>query len=177
MFNVFFINYTKWFTLSRCIFQYLLTWIHIQSHISSRSSIKETLVFPFTLSNFSFSDYQWKYSRKPSIASSDQHVSRIQNQSVRKWIYKKQIWCIQDDPPGHSQLGSHYFHAWHRLFCFPGIDVSVIAAFVCFCDERTDLRTPCVKILTTFSAVAWWVKNRACIVFRNCLIVFHSLRW
>ena len=36
--------------------------------------------------------------------------------------------------------------------------VSVVAR-ICFCDGRTDVRTPCVKIMTTFSAVAWWVNK------------------
>ena len=50
---------------------------------------------------------------------------------------------------------SHYFQAWHLL---PGPDVSVVARFFCFF-VVTDVRTPCVKIMTTYSAVAWWVNN------------------
>ena len=53
-------------------------------------------------------------------------------------------------------MGSHYFHTLCPLFCFPGLDVSVVARF-CLCDGRTDERTPCVKIVTTYSAVAWWI--------------------
>ena len=58
----------------------------------------------------------------------------------------------------HQATGSHYFHAWcplQRVFCFPSLDSSLAECFI----GRTDGRTPCVKIMTTFSAVAWWAKK------------------
>ena len=38
------------------------------------------------------------------------------------------------------------------LFCFPALEVSVVARFF---HERTDVRTPRAKIMTTYSGVAW----------------------
>ena len=52
-------------------------------------------------------------------------------------------------------IGGHYFHTRCPFFCFPGLDFSVVSRFY-FCDGRTDrctdVRTPHVKIMTTFSA-------------------------
>ena len=44
---------------------------------------------------------------------------------------------------------------WSSLSCM----VSVVAR-ICFCDGRTDERTYFVKIMTTYSVVARWVKNQ-----------------
>ena len=46
---------------------------------------------------------------------------------------------------------------------FSGPQVSVVGRF-CLCDGRTevrstDVRTPCLIIMITYSAVAWWVKK------------------
>ena len=53
-----------------------------------------------------------------------------------------------------------------RVFCFPGINVSVAACF-CFSDglmyrrtdRQKDVPTSCVKIMTTISAVTRWVSR------------------
>ena len=45
------------------------------------------------------------------------------------------------DPPGNS-----------ICFCFPGFDVIVVFRFN-FCDGWTYVRTPCMKVMTTYSAV------------------------
>ena len=64
-------------------------------------------------------------------------------------------------PTRPQAIGSHYFHTYNvrrsAYLVFPGLDVSVVACF-CFWDGRKYVRTPCVKIMTTYSAVgAWWV--------------------
>ena len=60
-------------------------------------------------------------------------------------------------PTRPQPIGFHYFHAWRLLYRV--FYVSVVARF-CFSDGRTDVRTPRVKIMTTYSTLAWWVKNR-----------------
>ena len=52
-------------------------------------------------------------------------------------------------PTRPQPIGSHYFHAWRPLY-----RVFYVVARFCFSDGRTDGRTPRVKIMTTYSAVA-----------------------
>ena len=69
-------------------------------------------------------------------------------------------------PTRPQPIGSHYFQAWCLLYWV--FYVSIVARF-CFrtdrwtdrrTDRHTDIRTPRVKIMTTYSAVAWWVKKQ-----------------
>ena len=38
------------------------------------------------------------------------------------------------------------------------------------CDRLTYVRTPCVKIMTTYSTVTWWVKNK----YKSQLLRFYG---
>ena len=69
----------------------------------------------------------------------------------------------------HQATGSHYFHVWRPLYRV--FYVSVVARF-CFSDGRTDVRTARVKIMTTYSAVAWWVNNAKQSVHLKYLFLF-----
>ena len=60
-------------------------------------------------------------------------------------------------PTRPQPVGSHHFQPWclsFSVFCLPGPVVSVLACF-CFSDGRT----PQVNIMTTYPAVAWWIKK------------------
>ena len=50
----------------------------------------------------------------------------------------------------HQATANRWSLSSHRCtFCFPGTSVIVAARF-CFLDRHTDVRTPCMKIMTTF---------------------------
>ena len=65
--------------------------------------------------------------------------------------------------PNQATIASHYLHSWCQSY--PSFNVFQAATLAlhrvfCFSDRCTDVLTPRLKIMTTYSAVAWWVNKQ-----------------
>ena len=66
-------------------------------------------------------------------------------------------------PWSSGSLRTFHQHYKFKIYKFcdpPGRDLSFLR-FICFFCWRMDVRTTCVKLMTTYSALAWWV-NKSC---------------
>ena len=62
-------------------------------------------------------------------------------------------------PTRPQPIGGHYLHTWCPLFCFPGLDVSVVACIYLVPYGRTDI--PCENKDHLFGR-GLWVNNLYC---------------
>ena len=69
---------------------------------------------------------------------------------------RKKVSCCKNKTEISLAIGCHYCHTWHLLFCLLGLDFSVV---VCLFVFVTDGRTLWVKIMTTYSVLAWWANE------------------
>ena len=97
------------------------------------------------------------------------HTSFVNLKSNKSSEFK----MTHQTPANRWSLSSHTWCRSQCVFCFPDTHVSFAAHFIIFVTDGQDVWTPCVKIMTTYLAVAWWVNF--CLKMAN-FTIFESVK-